>query len=311
MSGGGRARLVAARFCSFSAHWPAAPPLPPSSPPTTLSSPRRTLPLASLPADLPAMRPVHLHGAALEACPGPQLQLSPRSAPEGLPQHLERQTAARSGRQVVAPLRRADGTRVLAVLGWVPSDAALPSPARLPPAAPPGGALAGVLRRTVEPSVWGVAGTPSAGASSGGSSSSDAGSSGGSDGSSASQGVYPFLNTAALAEACGLSAARGDVVDAVLELIAPFPEPPVPRAAAAAAAAAQGAPLQQPPPPPAAPWPVTRQLAQLETASLAPPYTHLIYAATWGTLAVFGGLATLRRARGGLGRGGVRRLAKA
>ena len=56
--------------------------------------------------------------------------------------------------------------------------------------------------------------------------------------------------------------------------------------------------------------PVTRQAAQLESASLAPPYTHLIYAATWGTLAVFGGLATLRRARGGLGRAsGLRRLA--
>ena len=254
------------------------------------------------------MRPVHLHGAALEACPGPQLQLSPRSAPEGLPQHLERQTAARSGRQVVAPLRRADGTRVLAVLGWVPSDAALPSPARLPPAAPPGGALAGVLRRTVEPSVWGVAGTPSAGASSGGSSSSDGGSSGGSDGSSASQGVYPFLNTAALAEACGLSAARGDVVDAVLEVIVPFAEPPPRAQAQAGGAAPQSAAAAAALPP----WPVTRQLAQLETASLAPPYTHLIYAATWGTLAVFGGLATLRRARGGLGRGsGVRRLAKA
>ena len=217
------------------------------------------------------MCPVKVEGATL--C-GPVQQLSPRMAPEGLPPHLSRLFTAHAGRDLVAPLRRPDGTMLLAILGWVPADAPLP------PLPPPASVLTGVLRRTSEPSVWGV---PQGSSSGGG---------GGADPATppaAPSGVHAFLNTHTLAEACGLSAARGDIVDAVVEVVQDFP--------------VQGTPGN--------PWPVTRQRGQLESASLAPPYTHLVYAATWAALTVFGGLATLRRARGGLGRGGLRRLAAA
>ena len=245
--------------------------------------------LCSLPSDLAAMRPVHVQGARLEA--GARvLQLSPRTAPEGLPASLARQTITHSGRQLVAPLLRKDGSRILAILGWVPSDVDLPSPACLPPGTSEAD-IAGVLRRTVEPGVWGVPSTSSSSASSSSASSA-------SPPSSAEQGVYPFLNTAVLAEAYGMSASRGDVVDAALEVLAPFPEPTAAAPPAAGASSSSSS----------SSWPVTRQREQLLSASLAPPYTHLIYAATWAALALYGGAATLRRmqARGGRG---VRRLA--
>ena len=230
------------------------------------------------------MRPVHVSGAALDSG-APVLQLSPRTAPEGMPSHLTRLTVAHAGRQIVMPLRRSDGTRILAILGWVPSDVDLPAaPAAAIPAAP--APLLGVLRRTAEPSVWGITSSSSSSSSSSSASSPSTPAAAGAAQSSAAQGVHAFLNTAVLAEACGMSAARGDVVDAALEVLAPFP--------------AEAGP---------SPWPVTRQREQLETASLAPPYTHLIYAGTWATLAAFGGLATLRRLRGTAGRGASRRLA--
>lgn len=219
------------------------------------------------------LTPVQLEGVTLdpEFASFP-VQLTPRTAPENLPTFLSRLTTAHAGRQVAVPLVRRDGSRVVGILGWVPSDIPIPTPLSLPPSGE--GVIQGVLRHTDTRKVLGVPGTGEEGG-----------------GGKAGAGVYAFLDTQTLARHFGLKEERGDVMDAVVEVVAPFPtSPPFP-----APSSAVGPPL----------WPVTRQWEQLQSASLAPPHTHLVYAATWFTLALFGGFSTYgrMRARGGAGRG--------
>jgi cytochrome oxidase assembly protein ShyY1 len=224
------------------------------------------------------LTPVQLEGVTLdpEYASSP-VQLTPRTAPENLPPYLSRLTTAHAGRQVVVPLIRRDGSRVMGILGWVPSDIPVPSPLALPH---PTGVIQGVLRHTDTRKVLGVPGSGEEGGK---------------------VGVYAFLDTQALARHFGLKEERGDVMDAVVELVAPFPPSPPPSTSTS--------PSSSTPPLTLSPlWPVTRQWEQLHSASLAPPHTHLVYAATWFALAIFGGVSTYGRARGGGAGRGVRKF---
>ena len=190
--------------------------------------------------------------------------VEPRVAPAEMPAPLAALTRANAGRCIVMPLLRADGTRVLALAGWVPSDADADASAvawARGLAAVDAVPIEGVVRDSETPGVWAVA--------HGGSATS------GSDRDS----VFAHIDVPGLAAVMGLDAARGDEVGAIIEVIRPFPD------------RARGSP-----------WPVTRQLAAMRDAYVA-PHTHLIYAGTWLTLATYGALATAARFRG---RSGVR-----
>jgi cytochrome oxidase assembly protein ShyY1 len=218
---------------------------------------------------------VSLRGATADA--SNLSTVEPRVAPADLPPSLAALTRANAGRCVVVPLLRADGTRVLALAGWVPADADAAEAARAwarglgGAAAPP---VEGVVRDSEVPGVWaaahGASGARSAGAP-------------------PSARVFSHIDVPALAAAAGLDASRGDGVRALVEVVRPFPE----RAGAAAGAAPGAA---------AAPWPVTRQLPAMRDAYVQ-PHTHLIYAGTWLALATYGAFATWRHVRGrGVGR---------
>ncbi len=211
-----------------------------------------------------------IHGGSLE--PARAALLSPRVAPKSAPAWLTALSRANAGHQVVMPLRRRDGTRVLAIVGWLPSDAEAPA-------------------------AWAAAGAPLAGVLRG----SDAGAGGAWDSAPAPAAApaalagpqlpplrelptFSFINVPALCAACGLSGERGDVVGGVVEVLAPFPL----RGGAAG------------------PWPITRQWEDLNTA-YATPATHLSYAATWCMLAAYGGFSTYVRWRRGRGAPGSRR----
>ncbi len=219
-----------------------------------------------------------IHGGTLE--PARAVLLSPRVAPKSAPQWLTSLSHANAGHQVVMPLRRRDGTAVLAIVGWLPSDAEAP-------AAWGGGAAAPPLKGVLRGSDAGAGGAWDAGA--------PPPPPGAAQGAAAAAAAPPpplrelpsfaFINVPALCAACGLSEARGDVTAGVVEAIAPFP-------------ARGGA---------GSPWPITRQWEDLNTA-YATPATHLSYAATWFMLAAYGGVSTaLRWRRGRGGGGGARR----
>lgn len=241
------------------------------------SLPTRPPLICSFPAELldaeGAYRRVVVAGGSL-ARDVPVAVLTPRTPPPGLPGYLL--THANAGRQLVAPLTRRDGTRVLLLAGFVPSDVALPAGHVLPtallaPAAsgsprPLAGLLQGVVRRSETPGQWGAVNSPGSGGMQGG--------------ELAGGRPFSFIDVPALAAACGLNASCGDVTDVLIEVVAPFP--PAPVAGGAKDAAAQ-----------AATWPVTRQAPQF--TSLITPSTHLIYAATWLTLATVGAVLTRQR----------------
>ncbi len=200
--------------------------------------------------------------------------LSPRVAPKGAPAWLTSLSHANAGHQVVMPLIRRDGSAVLAITGWLPADAEAP--------AAWGGGGGAPLRGVLRGSDAGAGGAWDGGAPA---------AAGGGGGGSALPGASPaalralptfsFINVPQLCAACGLRAERGDVTGGVVEVLAPFPE----RGAGGA------------------PWPITRQWEDLNTA-YATPATHLSYAATWFLLAAYGAGSTLLRLRR---RGGARR----
>jgi surfeit locus 1 family protein len=205
---------------------------------------------------------VTLRGATADAARLSTVE--PRVAPAELPAPLAALTRANAGRCVVLPLLRADGTRVLALAGWVPSDADAAAAAAAwarGVAAADAAPIEGVVRDSEKPGVWAV---PHGGGATSG---------------SARDAVFAHIDVRGLAAAAGLDAARGDEVDALVEVIRPFPD------------RAHGSP-----------WPVTRQIAAMRDAYTA-PHTHLIYAGTWLTLAAYGAVTTAARFRG---RGGVR-----
>jgi cytochrome oxidase assembly protein ShyY1 len=220
--------------------------------------------------------------------------IEPRVAPPDLPQSLVARQVANSGRCLVVPLRRSDGTRILALIGWVPADASTRDAlAAFSARAAAAVAFSGVVRESEDPGVWradhghpsgagAVAATTAAAAAA---AAAPAAAPAADDDTAAP--AFTFIDIARIAAACGLDAGRGDVCDALIELVEPPPR-----------ADARGAP-----------WPVTRGYAAFAEAS-TPPSTHAIYAGTWLTLAAYGAAATLRRARGGRGRGGERRLVR-
>jgi cytochrome oxidase assembly protein ShyY1 len=247
------------------------------------------------PAGARAFSRVELRGAAPE--PRGALVVEPRVAPAALPPALSARLVAHSGRALVVPLRRADGSRVLAVAGWVPADADAHAAlgawaATAARAAARGAPLAGVLRESETPGRWAAAhagaavpagGAPAAGALAGG-----APAGGAPADAPAPLRSFAFVDVPAMAAAAGLSAARGDETNMLLELTAPMP------------AADE-----------ASPWPVTRGDEDFR-AAFVKPWTHAVYATTWLSLCAYGAVATLARVRGGRGgRGGERRVAAA
>jgi len=241
----------------------------------SISSPSVDISMGPVPCDLRVeddpngLIVVQLAGARLEV-EAPVATLSPRTAPENLPPYIARlagalsagqQISNPSGRQLVAPLLRADGSRILAILGWIPASIPSPKPLVLPQQHDT--VLRGVLRFTDTRKVLGVPGAAT--------------------NANEKEGNFSFIDTHALAAHFGLSSKTGDVIDSVVELVEPYPSvsPSVSRESTAS------------------PWPITRQWEQLATASLAPPHTHLVYAATWAALTAFGAAATYFKARGG------------
>ena len=251
-----------------------------------------------------AYRRVRVSGGSF-ASNAPVAVLDPRVAPPGLPTYLL--TSANAGRQLVVPLTRRDGTRILALTGWVPSNVALPVGHVLPSSALSNGPasaralrgdLEGVIRISEVPGRWSVVhtsggsytgtsspATPPKDASSG----SGGASASGSGGVTRSKAQYEYagghvfssLDIPALADACGLDASKGDVTDALIEVVLPFPP--------------ASAPVEDR-------WPVTRQSPEF-TATIT-PLTHLVYAATWLSLAACGTVLTRNRFRGGSRAGG-------
>ena len=86
------------------------------------------------------------------------LLLSPRPVPSDLPAQLRRLQHLSSGRQLVVPLRRADGSRILVLTGWVPADVALPAAHVLrragPSGSPASARITGVLRASEDPGMF-------------------------------------------------------------------------------------------------------------------------------------------------------------
>ena len=201
--------------------------------------------------------------------------LEPRVAPPNMPPSLAARQVANGGRCLIVPLRRADGTSILALIGWLPSDAnvdaALDAFAARFAGVDHKHVVSGVVRESEDPGRFkaehkqrggGMATTTTM----------------------SQKPSFSFIDVPAVAAACGFDAERGDEMSFLVEVIYP------PLAADARM-----------------PWPVTRNDAAF-TETTTPPSTHAIYAGTWLTLAAYGLAATLQRVRGGRGRGGERRL---
>lgn len=206
--------------------------------------------------------------------------LEPRVAPSNLPASLAARQIVNAGRCLIVPLRRTDGTYILALIGWLPSDASIDAALAAFVTSTlekknKNQSLIGVVRESEDPGVWKAEhGRGGSGGSGGGASQQ----------SSSSLPSFTFIDVPAIATACSMSAERGDECSIIVELIEPPPLADV-----------------------RIPWPVTRS-ETVFTETTTPPTTHAIYAGTWLTLAAYGLVATLNRVRGGRGRGGERRL---
>jgi cytochrome oxidase assembly protein ShyY1 len=211
--------------------------------------------------------------------------LEPRVAPSNLPASLAARQIVNAGRCLIVPLRRTDGTYILALIGWLPSDANVEAALAAFVTSTlekkkQNQSLIGVVRESEDPGVWkaehGRGGSGGGGGAAAQQSSSSS--------SSSSLPSFTFIDVPAIAAACSFSAERGDECSIIVELIEPSPLADV-----------------------RIPWPVTRS-ENVFTETTTPPTTHAIYAGTWLTLAAYGLVATLNRVRGGRGRGGERRL---
>lgn len=249
----------------------------------------------------------------LDTNPAHQVVLTPRVAPKDVPQRLL--TAAQAGYNLIAPFISDGGEKMMVIRGWVPADVKLSSlgPTEASDGQSPDNFMApttifGVLRSNEEPGVFGVSSKsespmggeiPVATKEPLPSDRKDVKYKSG-DNYRGSAGVLTYINREKIAQLLGFirkeeaeegvtsMVKKAPPLPLLIEQIQPFPDASLP-------------PSQR--------YPITRQFPQLSDAYVQ-PHTHVIYAATWFTLSVFGYFLTKRRFKGSA-RGAMRKLSSA